>query len=165
MQITYEDGTHIMLVGKKQALLGLDVSSSAVKLIELSRSGGRMRVESYAVEPLPVGAVVENSIADTELVGGAIKRVVAKAKTKTKNAAMAVAGATVITKVIQMPVGLSDAEMESQIALEADQYIPYPLDEVALDFRVLGPNPSNDNQVNVLLAGCRRDRLRLGQRH
>lgn len=89
MQITYEDGTHIMLVGKKQALLGLDVSSSAVKLIELSRSGGRMRVESYAVEPLPVGAVVENSIADTELVGGAIKRVVAKAKTK--NAAMAVA--------------------------------------------------------------------------
>ena len=88
MQITYEDGTHIMLVGKKQALLGLDVSSSAVKL---SRSGGRMRVESYAVEPLPVGAVVENSIADTELVGGAIKRVVAKAKTKTKNAAMAVA--------------------------------------------------------------------------
>ena len=78
-----------MLVGKKQALLGLDVSSSAVKLIELSRSGGRMRVESYAVEPLPVGAVVENSIADTELVGGAIKRVVAKAKTKTKNAAMA----------------------------------------------------------------------------
>ena len=122
MQITYEDGTHIMLVGKKQALLGLDVSSSAVKLIELSRSGGRMRVESYAVEPLPVGAVVENSIADTELVGGAIKRVVAKAKTK--NAAMAVAGATVITKVIQMPVGLSDAEMESQIALEADQYIP-----------------------------------------
>ena len=74
MQITYEDGTHIMLVGKKQALLGLDVSSSAVKLIELSRSGGRMRVESYAVEPLPVGAVVENSIADTELVGGAIAR-------------------------------------------------------------------------------------------
>ena len=101
MQITYEDGTHIMLVGKKQALLGLDVSSSAVKLIELSRSGGRMRVESYAVEPLPVGAVVENSIADTELVGGAIKRVVAKAKTKTKNAAMAVAGATVITKVLR----------------------------------------------------------------
>ena len=159
MQITYEDGTHIMLVGKKQALLGLDVSSSAVKLIELSRSGGRMRVESYAVEPLPVGAVVENSIADTELVGGAIKRVVAKAKTKTKSAAMAVAGATVITKVIQMPVGLSDAEMESQIALEADQYIPYPLDEVALDFRVLGPNPSNDNQVNVLLAGCRREQV------
>jgi hypothetical protein len=144
-------------VGKKQALLGLDVSSSAVKLIELSRSGGRMRVESYAVEPLPVGAVVENSIADTELVGGAIKRVVAKAKTK--NVAMAVAGATVITKVIQMPVGLSDAEMESQIALEADQYIPYPLDEVALDFRVLGPNPSNDNQVNVLLAGCRREQV------
>ena len=159
MQITYEDGTHIMLVGKKQALLGLDVSSSAVKLIELSRSGGRMRVESYAVVPLPVGAVVENSIADTELVGGAIKRVVAKAKTKTKNAAMAVAGATVITKVIQMPIGLSDAEMESQIALEVDQYIPYPLDEVAIDFRVLGLNPSNDNQVNVLLAGCRREQV------
>lgn len=151
-----------MRVGKPQSILGLDISSSAVKLIELSRSGrsgGRLRVESYAVEPLPQGAVVENSIADVEAVGQSIRRVVEKAKTKTKQAALAVSGATVITKVIQMPVGLSDAEMESQIALEADQYIPYPLDEVALDFRVLGANPNNENQVNVLLAGCRRDQV------
>ena len=151
-----------MRVGKSQSVIGLDISSSAVKLIELSRAGragGRLRVESYAVEPLPMGAVVEGSIADTELVGGAIRRVVEKAKTKTKLAALAVSGATVITKLIQMPSGLSDSEMESQIALEADQYIPYPLDEVALDFRILGPNPDNESQVNVLLAGCRREQV------
>ena len=151
-----------MRVGKSQSIIGLDISSSAVKLIELSRSGragGRLRVESYAVEPLPPGAVIENSIADVELVGASIRRVVERAKTKTKRVALAVSGATVITKVIHMPIGLSDAEMESQIALEADQYIPYPLDEVALDFRVLGENPNNAGQVNVLLAGCRRDQV------
>lgn len=151
-----------MRMGKSQSIIGLDISSSAVKLIELSRSGragGRLRVEAYAVEPLPNGAVIESSIADTELVGGAIRRVVEKAKTKTKLAALAVSGATVITKVIQMPAGLSDAEMESQISLEADQYIPYPLDEVALDFRVLGPSDTSDSQVNVLLAGCRREQV------
>lgn len=151
-----------MRVGKSQSVIGLDISSSAVKLIELSRAGragGRLRVESYAVEPLPMGAVVEGSIADTELVGSAIRRVVEKAKTKTKLAALAVSGATVITKLIQMPSGLSDSEMESQIALEADQYIPYPLDEVALDFRILGPKPDNESQVNVLLAGCRREQV------
>lgn len=151
-----------MRVGKSQSVIGLDISSSAVKLIELSRSGragGRLRVESYAVEPLPAAAVVENSIADTELVGAAIRRVWEKAKTKTKVVALAVSGATVITKVIQMPAGLSDAEMESQIALEADQYIPYSLDEVALDFRVLGENSDNPAQVNVLLAGCRREQV------
>ena len=141
------------------SLLGLDISSSAIKLIELSKSGGRYRVESYAVEPLEPGAVVESSIVDTESVGAAIKRVVERSKTRCKSAAVAVSGATVITKLIQMPTDLSDAELESQISLEADQYIPYPLDEVALDFRVMGPNANNPSQVDVLLAGCRREHV------
>lgn len=140
-------------------VLGLDISSSAVKLIELSRSGGRFRVESYAVEPLAQGAVVESAIVDTEAVGLAVRGVVEKSKTKCKQAAVAVAGATVITKVIQMSADLSEAELESQIMLEADQYIPYPLDEVALDFRVIGVNQYNEAQVDVLLAGCRREHV------
>ena len=148
-----------LLSTSPKTVLGLDISSSAVKLIELSKSGGRFRVESYAVEALASGAVVESTIVDTEAVGGAIRRVVEKSKTSCKHAAVAVAGATVITKVIQMPADLGEAELESQITLEADQYIPYPLDEVALDFRVMGPNANNDAQVDVLLAGCRREHV------
>src|SRR5688572_17054708 len=93
-------------------VLGIDISSTSVKLLELSRSGGRYRVESYAVEPLPPNSVVEKNITDAELVGEAIRRAVAKSGTKTRNAACAVAGSAVITKIITMPSGLSEEEME-----------------------------------------------------
>ena len=109
---------------KKQALIGLDISSTAVKLLELSmssgRSGNRYRVESYGVEPLPANAVVEKNIADIDAVGQAIVNVVKRANTKTRQAAVAVSGSAVITKVITMPASLSDKERENQIQLEAD---------------------------------------------
>ncbi|RMF17858.1 MAG: pilus assembly protein PilM [Gammaproteobacteria bacterium] len=146
---------------KKQPMLGIDISSTAVKLIELGQQGGRYRVESYAVEPLPPNAVVEKNITDVEAVGEAIKRVVGKSRTSTRQAAVAVAGSAVITKTIQMQAGLKDADMESQIQLEADQYIPYPLDEVAIDFDVIGPNGANPDQVDVLLAACRRENVEM----
>jgi type IV pilus assembly protein PilM len=111
------------LFGKKNdVLLGVDISSSSVKLLELSRNGSRFRVE------LPQNCVVEKNINDAELVGEAVRKVVAKARTNLKMAAVAVAGSAVITKTIQMTAGLSDQEMENQITVEADQYIPYPLD-------------------------------------
>ena len=116
--------------GKKSSgVLGLDISSSSVKLLELSKQGDRFRVESYAVEPLPANAVVEKNITDVEAVGDAIKRVVSKSRSGVKQVAVAVSGSAVITKVIQMDGGINEFEMEDQIALEADQYIPYPLDE------------------------------------
>jgi type IV pilus assembly protein PilM len=133
-------------------MVGLDISSTAIKLLELSRSGGRYRVESYTVEPLPANSVVEKSIADVEAVGEAIRRAVKRSGTKSKHAAVAVAGSAVITKVISMPAAIGDDEMETQISLEADQYIPYPLDEVNLDFEVLGPSSKNPERVDVLLA-------------
>ncbi len=144
-------------------MLGLDISSTSVKLLELSRSGGKYRVESYGVEPLPENAVVEKNIADVEGVGEAISRLVARAKTKVKQAAVAVAGSAVITKTIEMPANLSEDEMENQLQVEADQYIPYPLDEVALDFEVLGPSPRSEDQVEVLLAACRRENVEMRQ--
>jgi type IV pilus assembly protein PilM len=140
-------------------LVGLDISSTAIKLLELSRSGGRYRVESYTVEPLPANSVVEKSIADVEAVGEAIRRAVKRSGTKTKLAAVAVAGSAVITKVISMPASIGDDEMESQISLEADQYIPYPLDEVNLDFEVLGPSSKNPERVDVLLAASRSENV------
>jgi len=147
----------------KPPLLGLDISSTAVKLLELSRHSGRggerYRVESYAVEPLPSNAVVEKNIGDVDLVGKAVKGVVRKSGTHNRHAAVAVSGSAVITKVVSMPASLSDREMETQIQLEADQYIPYPLEEVNLDFEVTGPSEKNPEMVDVLLAASRSENV------
>ena len=148
-----------LLSRKKPPLIGLDISSTAVKLLELSQHGGRYRVESYAVEPLPANSVVEKNIADVEAVGESIRRAVKRSGTKIKTAAVAVAGSSVITKVISMSSALKDDEMESQIDLEADQYIPYPLDEVRMDFEVLGPSEKNPEMVDVLLAASRSENV------
>jgi len=142
-------------------MLGLDISSTSVKLLELSKSGGGYQVESYGVEPLPENAVVEKNISDVEGVGEAIARLVERSKTKVKLAAVAVAGSAVITKTIEMTAALSEDEMESQLQLEADQYIPYPLEEVALDFEVQGLSPRSDEQVEVLIAACRRENVEM----
>ncbi len=144
---------------KKPPLVGLDISSTAVKLLELSRSGERYRVEAYAVEPLPPNAVVEKNIADVEAVGETIRRAVRRSGTRARHAAVAVAGSAVITKVITMPASLSEDEMEAQIEIEADQYIPYPLEEVNLDFEVLGPSENNPETVDVLLAASRSENV------
>ncbi|WP_077045034.1 pilus assembly protein PilM [Pseudomonas sp. KK4] len=144
---------------KASTLLGIDISSTSVKLLELSRQGDRYRVEAYAVEPLPPSAVTEKNIAELEGVGHALARVVIKARTSVKNVAVAVAGSAVITKTIEMDAGLSDDEMESQLKIEADQYIPYPLDEVAIDFEVQGASARNPERVNVLLAACRKENV------
>lgn len=144
---------------KQPPLLGLDISSTAVKLLELSQSGGRYRVESYAVEPLPLNSVVEKTISDVEAVGEAIKRAVKRSGSKTKNAAVAVAGSAVITKIISMPASLSDEDMASQIELEADQYIPYPLEEVNIDFEIMGKSENDDERVDVLLAASRSENV------
>lgn len=144
---------------KKQPLLGIDISSTSIKLLELARSGNRFRVESYAVEPLPPNAITEKNITDAAVVGEAIGRAVKKSGTRARAAACAVAGSAVITKVIKMPANLSDHDMESQIQIEADQYIPYALDEINLDFEVIGPSETDPGKVNVLLAASRADNV------
>ncbi len=148
---------------KKPALVGVDISSTAIKLIELSQATGGatalFRVEHYALEPVPVNAVVEKKLADVQAVGESIRKAVQRSGTKSKNAAVAVSGSAVITKVISMAADLSDSEMETQIQLEADQYIPYPLEEVNIDFDVLGPSRSGGEMVDVLLAASRRENV------
>ncbi|MGD2112472.1 MAG: type IV pilus assembly protein PilM, partial [Gammaproteobacteria bacterium] len=143
----------------KPPLIGLDISSTAIKLLELSLSGNRYRVESYAVEPLPPNSVVEKNITDVDAVGEAVRRAVKRSGTRTAHAAVAIAGSSTITKVIPMPAGLSEDDLESQINLEADQYVPYPLEEVNLDFEVLGPTDNNPDTVDVLLAACRTENV------
>ncbi|GAB6041178.1 pilus assembly protein PilM [Endothiovibrio diazotrophicus] len=149
------------LSARRPPLLGVDISTTAVKLVELSRKGERYRVEAYAIEPLPNDTVQDDVIREVELVGEAIKRAVKRAGTRNKLAVVALPASFVITKVIPMPSNFSEDEMEGQIQLEADQYIPYPLEEVSLDFQVLGSSEKSDEMVDVLLAAARSENVEM----
>jgi type IV pilus assembly protein PilM len=140
---------------KSKALIGVDISSTSVKVLELSRNNGRYQVEAYAAEPLPPNAIVEQAISNDEAVGEAIRKAIGRSRSSAKRAAIAVAGSAVITKTVQMSGKLNDDEMDLQIRAEADQYIPYPLEEVALDWEVQGESDQAGDMVNVLLAACR----------
>tara|TARA_R110000787_G_scaffold75748_4_gene167561 strand:+ start:2603 stop:3670 length:1068 start_codon:yes stop_codon:yes gene_type:complete len=146
---------------QSKSVLGVDITSSTVKVLELSKAGRRYKVESYLVRPLAANTVVEKNINDINALAETIRKVVSQAKVRARDAAVAVAGSAVITKVIEMPADLSEEAMESQLAVEADQYIPYPLDEVALDFELIGLSENNPDQVDVLLAACRRENVDL----
>jgi type IV pilus assembly protein PilM len=150
-----------LLTRKKPTILGLDISSTSVKLLELAKEGDQYRVQSMAIEPLPDNAVVDKNIQDVDAVGQTIQKAVKKSGTKAKNAAVAVSGSAVITKIISMPKDLSDSDLETQIEMEADQYIPYPLEEINLDFEVIGENETNKNTVDVLLAASRSENIEL----
>lgn len=143
----------------QSVVLGIDISTAAIKLLELSKTGVRYRVESYAVSPLPQDAIVDKNIANVDVIATAIKKAVKQSGTKTKQACVAVAGSSVMTKVISMPGSLTDDEMEEQILVEADQYVPYSLDEVNLDFEVQGKTENNRDMVDVLLAASRRENI------
>ncbi|CAA0114526.1 Cell division protein FtsA [BD1-7 clade bacterium] len=150
----------LSLFGKKRvSILGLDISSTSVKLLELSQTNEGYRVESYAVVPLPVNAVTENNINDVDVVANALVGVVEKSKTKAKHGAVAVAGSAVITKLIEMPGDLNEEQMELQVSNDAEQYIPFQIEDVALDFEVQGLVDGKDDRVEVLLAACRRENI------
>ncbi len=144
---------------KTPPTIGLDISSTAVKLIQLSRSDNGVRVEHFAIEPLPAGAVKDKVVVDVDAVSSAVERAVRRSGSKSKFCAVAVSGSSVMTKTISLPADLSDVELESQIEIEADQYIPYSLDEVHRDFEVLGPSKRSADLVDVLLAACKTDAL------
>lgn len=145
--------------GSSQELIGLDISSSAVKLLELTKRGERYNVEAYAIEPLPPNVVSDKQVVDPKIVGEVVARAVSRAGTRTKNAAVAVAGSSVITKLISMPASLNEHDMEEQIKAEADQYIPYPIEEVNMDFQILGPSAKDKTSLDVLLAACRKEQV------
>lgn len=140
-------------------MVGLDISSSAVKLVELSRTGEGYKVEAYRVLPLPANTVVEKNIADLDALSETIESVVKRSGSKLKDTIAAVSGSSVITKEIELPAGLTELQMEMQIEVEADQYIPYPMEEVAFDFDVIGPVENNPELVKVLLAACRQENV------
>jgi type IV pilus assembly protein PilM len=144
---------------KHRQVLGLDITSSSIKLIELSLSGGQYVVDSYAAEATPQNAMNEKAIIDADAVGEAISRAVRRAGAGTREVAVAIAGDAAITKVIQMPRNLNDADLEAQVEMQADQYIPFPMDEVAYDFEVLGTSEKDSDSQDVLLVASRSENV------
>ena len=142
-----------------KGLVGVDISSTTVKLLELSVKNGRYWVESYAVMPLHENSVVEKSILNPEAVADALERAVNLANPHTTHVAIAVPTSMVIHKIIEMDADMSDEEREVQIRMDAEQYIPFPLDEVSLDFEVLPDRLANPNRVNVLLVATRTENV------
>jgi type IV pilus assembly protein PilM len=130
-----------------------------VKLIELSMSGGQYRVESYAAEATPPNSINEKAIVDATAVGDAIKRAVKRSGARAKEVAVAISGDAAITKVIQMPKTLSEAELEGQVEMQADQYIPFPMEEVSFDFEVIGPSAKDPDMLDVLLVATRTENV------
>jgi type IV pilus assembly protein PilM len=139
--------------------LGLDITTSSVKLIELSMAGGQFRVESYAAEPTPHNAINEKAIVDAEAVGEAIRRAVKRSGAKSREAAVAISGDAAITKVIQMPKNLNEADLEGQVEMQADQYIPFPMEEVSYDFQRIGPSEKDPEMIDVLLVATRTENV------
>src|SRR5713226_6587014 len=148
------------LKAKAPPLVGCDISSSSVKLVEIAEAGRNVyRVERYAIEPLPKDTVVDGNIANIEAAGEAIKRAHKALGSRIRNVALALPAAAVITKKVILPGNQREEDMEVQVQGEANQYIPFSLDEVNLDFQVLGPAPSGDDEVEVLIAASRKEKI------
>ncbi len=149
-----------LLRRKSAPMIGLDVSSSSVKLVELGQtSSGEFVLERFALEPFEKGWITDGQIEKFDEVAEAVRRVVTKSGTRTKQVVMAMPQSSVITKKIVLPAGLREEEMELQVESEANQYIPFSLDEVSLDFCVVGPSPTSLGDVEVLIAASRKDRV------
>jgi type IV pilus assembly protein PilM len=141
-------------------MIGLDISASSVKLVELGRNAaGEYILERFASESFEKGWVSDGQIEKFDEVAGAVRKVVAKSGTKAKQVVLAMPQSAVITKKIMLPAGLRDEELELQVESEANQYIPFSLDEVSLDFSVIGPSATSAGDVDVLIAASRKDRV------
>ncbi|MBC3907590.1 MULTISPECIES: pilus assembly protein PilM [Undibacterium] len=149
------------LLGRKNPpLFGLDISSLDIKLVELSEGSNKSyRLERYASEPLPKGAVLDGNIENIEQVTEAVRKLVKKSGTSAKNVAMAMPASAVITKKIILAGTLTEQALEVQVESEASQYIPFSMDEVSLDFCVLGPAANAEEDIEVMLAASRKEKI------
>jgi len=141
---------------KSKAVIGIDIGTHSIKLVELAGSHANPKVVAWGVAPLPAGAFSENAIANAELIADALSGLMIKSGAKGDSVAVAVSSSHAITKVLGMPQDISELELEEQISLEALHFIPYPIDEVNIDFEVIGKSATNEQENDVLLVACRR---------
>jgi type IV pilus assembly protein PilM len=149
-----------LLGGAVPPLVGLDISSSGVRLVELANAGKEgIRLERCAAEPLPRGAVADGNIENLDQVVDAVRRLLKKSGTRARHVALGMPPAAVITKKIVLPAGLSEEQLEVQAESEASQYIPFALDDVSLDFDIIGPVANSQDDIEVMLAAARREKI------
>ena len=154
------DALEGLFKAKMPPLIGADISSSAVKMVEIESAGkGMYRIERYAIEPLPKDSVMEGNINNLDAVSDAVKRCHKRLGSNIKNIALALPNAAVISKKILVPAGQNEEDLALQVETEANQYIPFAIEEVNLDFQVLGPAPNNPEDIEVLIAASRKDKI------
>jgi len=145
---------------KSPPLIGIDISSASIKMVELSDDGrGGYKLEGYSTAPLAKEAMVDGNVGDLEKVADAMKQAWKLLGSREKRAALALPASAVISKKVLMNAGLREEDMEAQVEAEANQYIPFSLDEVNIDFQVLGPAPNNPDEVEVLIAASRKEKI------
>ena len=148
-----------LLKPKHRSILGIDISSSSVKILEISFSGEKYKVEGYGSSLLPDDAMDGSLVKDVDAVSRTIKSLLSTARLSCKQAALAVPDSSAISRVIQINDGLTDDEIEEMVVMEADKYIPYPIDEINIDFEVLGPSSKNTAMLDVLIVASRAENV------
>ncbi len=145
-----------MILGKKKGVIGLDIGSSSIKLVELSESKGGLRLQNLAISPLPPEAIVDGAVMDSVTIIDSIKELVASTKTKTKDVVTSVSGHSVIVKKISLPF-MTEAELEESIQWEAERYIPFDINDVNIDFKILGSVEENPELMDIILVAAKKD--------
>lgn len=140
---------------EKRPILGVDITVSGVKLVELAQSGESYRVEAYATEPIPADSMEDADIADIDAVGRAVRRAHRRSGTRSREGAVAIAGDAVVTRMTRMPGQLNDDEMQAHAAFQAEQFLPFPMEEANVDFEVVGPSEVAPGMLDVLLVAAR----------
>ncbi len=149
------------LFDSKPRLLGIDLSDSAVKVVEVSKVGKRFQVEGYGTEPLPTGAMENHNPSDMDVIATAIKKAMRSGGMRLKQAVVAVPTSSVITRTLSMPKSYTEDDIEANIQLEAAQYIPFPLDDIHLDFQMLPNASTNPDMQSVMLVASRKENVDL----
>lgn len=145
---------------KTPPLIGVDISTSAVKMVELSSgSRGAYHVSGYAIASLAKEAIVDGNVVGLEQVSDAVKLAWKLLGSKEKRAALALPSSAVITKKVLLAADMREEDMEVQVEAEANQYIPFPLEEVNIDFQVIGAAANNEEEVDVLIAAARKEKI------
>jgi len=142
----------------QKASLSIDISVSAIKLLELSRTGNGYRVEHFSIISLPHDFAMQKKISSTILAEG-IKKAWEESGSTLKQAVVAVSESAIMTKTISLPASLTDDEIEEELIMSADQYLPYSLDDLYFDYAVQNINKNNPEMVDVLLVASRRENV------
>ena len=145
-----------MLFKQKKDVIGIDIGSSSVKLVQLREAKGGYHLVTLGMSLLPPEAIVDNAIMDSQTIIEVLQNLVESLKVKTKNVATSVSGHSVIIRKIQLPI-MTEEEMEASIQWEAEQYIPFEISEVNLDFQILGGDPNDASQMDVILVAAKKD--------